>query len=459
MKLLTLDCIAFGCFTDEKLDFSDPGRNFHVIYGPNEAGKSTALRALTGLLYGIPVKTSDSFVHDMKDLRISGELERSDGLRFTFVRRKGNRDTLLDVEGRPLPDARLLEFLDGVSEEVFVTMFRLDHASLVQGGNDLLAGKGDVAQSLFEAGTGITGLRQVLAGLDAETDQLFRPRSTTAPINRSLDAYEAARKRSRELSVPPRKWTEKSAALKMEEEKLQGLKTRLSDLRARKERLNRFLLALPHVTRRDELLLELGTLGTVTLLPESAPRDRDDAQRRSRDAQGRNEKAQEKLVALRAELEKLESPQELLAEESAIASVYERLDSYRKAVRDLPKVRAEQQQLENRARTILSEVKPGSALAEAEALRLTVVQRSRIRTLAAEHHTLQERLRGTGERAESSRELWEEKKRTLDSASAPMDVTELGRVLERARRQDDLEELLATRPVICARQKGKPLRT
>src|SRR5690606_28534640 len=42
---------AFGPFTNEVLDLSGgaPG-GLHVIYGPNEAGKSTSLRAVTGFL-------------------------------------------------------------------------------------------------------------------------------------------------------------------------------------------------------------------------------------------------------------------------------------------------------------------------------------------------------------------------------------------------------------------------
>jgi uncharacterized protein YhaN len=444
VKLLNLHCIAFGCFTDAKLDFSGPGHCFHVIYGPNEAGKSTALRALTGSLYGIPARTPDAFLHDMRDLRLAAELQRSDGARFAFVRRKGNRDTLLDTEGRPIPDKLLLEFLGGTSEEVFVTMFCIDHDSLTRGGNDLLAGKGDVAESLFQAGTGITSLRQVLATLEAETEQLFKPRSSTALVNRAIEDYAAANKRSRDLAVPPRQWIQQSAALEAEEQELSDIKLRLSELNARKEQLNRFRLALPHVTRRKELLQQLETLGSVTLLPESAPRDREEAQRSQRDATQRKEEAQDKLDKLRAEVGQLQLPEELLAQTDAVASIYERLDSYRQAMRDLPKVLAEQNQLENDTRTILSEVKPGLPLADAGMLRLTVMQRTRIRTLAEEHRTLQERLRSTSERAETVRREWEAKHRALEKMPAPKDAAELERTLDRVRKQGDLEVMLRT---------------
>src|SRR5580765_2521411 len=143
MKLTHLHLIAFGCFTDVQLDFAADGKNFHVIYGLNEAGKSTTLRALTGLFYGIPVRTQDAFLHEAKDLRIAAELQTSDGSKSSFVRRKGQRDTLLNLEGKPIAESLLLERLGGVSEQIFGTVFRLDHPMLVQGGEDLLSGKGE----------------------------------------------------------------------------------------------------------------------------------------------------------------------------------------------------------------------------------------------------------------------------------------------------------------------------
>ena len=56
MKFDYLNLIAYGSFIEQKIDFID-GCTFHLIYGPNEAGKSTTLRAFTDILYGIPNNT------------------------------------------------------------------------------------------------------------------------------------------------------------------------------------------------------------------------------------------------------------------------------------------------------------------------------------------------------------------------------------------------------------------
>jgi len=58
---------AFGPFTECALDFTGKGLgtppDLHLIYGPNEAGKSSALRAMTDLRFGIPLQSSDGFTH------------------------------------------------------------------------------------------------------------------------------------------------------------------------------------------------------------------------------------------------------------------------------------------------------------------------------------------------------------------------------------------------------------
>jgi ABC-type hemin transport system ATPase subunit len=51
MKLARLVLQAFGPFTGKVIDFAGHGTNLHLIYGPNEAGKSSALRAYCGRLH------------------------------------------------------------------------------------------------------------------------------------------------------------------------------------------------------------------------------------------------------------------------------------------------------------------------------------------------------------------------------------------------------------------------
>jgi len=91
MKILNLDIRAFGHFTNLELDFSALDGGLHVVYGPNEAGKSSALRALKGWLFGIPERTGDAFFHPTGELLVGGTLAGVGGhglLRIFLSRRK-----------------------------------------------------------------------------------------------------------------------------------------------------------------------------------------------------------------------------------------------------------------------------------------------------------------------------------------------------------------------------------
>src|SRR4051812_47784447 len=109
MKILRLDLRAFGPFQDVALDLSGGDQGLHVIYGPNEAGKSTALRALRQMLFGIPMRTNDHFlVGQYEKLRAGGTLRHTDGSELAFLRRKGKNNLLQSPDDeRPLDDSAL----------------------------------------------------------------------------------------------------------------------------------------------------------------------------------------------------------------------------------------------------------------------------------------------------------------------------------------------------------------
>ena len=70
MRLKHLHLKAVGPFTDRILDFDSKEPGLHIIYGPNEAGKSSSLRALKALLYGFPQQTPDNFLHNYDQLLV-----------------------------------------------------------------------------------------------------------------------------------------------------------------------------------------------------------------------------------------------------------------------------------------------------------------------------------------------------------------------------------------------------
>jgi uncharacterized protein YhaN len=137
MRIRRLDLTAFGPFTDVSLDFSGgaPG-GLHVVYGPNEAGKSSARRAVRDLLFGFEARTPDRHLHDYDALRIGALLEVGEET-FFVERRKARKGSLRDARGEVLDDAILERLLRGLDRGGYTRAFGLGHEELEAGGEEM----------------------------------------------------------------------------------------------------------------------------------------------------------------------------------------------------------------------------------------------------------------------------------------------------------------------------------
>ena len=131
----------YGHFTDQPPLNFDQSSDFHIIVGPNEAGKSTLLHGIRDVLFGIDSRSPFNFLHDYRDLRLSAQIIGSNGDTLSFVRRKGAKNTLLDAAGDALPEDALRAYLGPVDKDFFETMLGLDYHSLREGGQQLLASR------------------------------------------------------------------------------------------------------------------------------------------------------------------------------------------------------------------------------------------------------------------------------------------------------------------------------
>jgi uncharacterized protein YhaN len=342
MRFRSLAIPAYGPFTDLALEFPVGAADFHLIHGRNEAGKSSLLRAIRDLLYGIHVRTSDNFLHEYRDLRISAEIENRAGQRLAAQRRKGNSNTLLDAAGNPLADDALAPFLGAVDREFFTTMFGLGSEELRQGAHDLLQGKGDLGQALFSASLAGTPVHRVLDKLDGEARALFDGRAwKNVSIRPALDAYEEALRASRQAQVKPEAWEAVLRELAEAQTAKAEVDAALQVRRARQDWLQRCLDALPGLGRLDEAQARLDALPPPPDLPagfaEAAGAGRDALAQ----AESRLDELRRRLAESSSRREALSPRAELLAGAAEIDALAADLAVYRQGREALAADRAE----------------------------------------------------------------------------------------------------------------------
>lgn len=338
MKLQRLDVLAFGALRGTTLSLGSDEPCLHVVYGPNEAGKSTALRALHGLFYGIPEGTPDAHRYKANELRIAAVLQDARGRELYVVRRKGRKQTLAAADGKPLAGADVSWITAGMPEAQFASMFALSYDTLEQGADELLGSRGELGQSLFSAGTGGTGAHAVLEALRQEADALYRPRGRTQILNGALTTFEDAKRSVREHSVLADSFAKQQRAIEEAEAEAVRLSRERQTLMTTRATLERARRVLPLLAKRTELRRQRDELGSVAPLPDSAADDRRVLERARRDASLRLEHVAGELATLEEARAAVNVNEVWLdpATQLQLSDLRDRLLQYRRAQRRLP---------------------------------------------------------------------------------------------------------------------------
>ena len=277
MKIRQLFLKAFGPFTDATLDFSGPAR-IHLIYGPNEAGKSSALRALGDLRYGIHARSTDDFIHAFKDMLLAGTFEDAAGQVHALARRKGTKNTLMLADpatGLPIanstvpPDVQLA-LTGGVQREQFETMYGLNSAHLREGGQQLIRGEGELGAALFEASTGSAGIKALQGLLEADAKRYFLARGRNALLNQAADELDEARKRYKQAITKPDQWKALKRAHDEAVQQVQTLREQLARHRRRQNEVTELRAVAPLIRELDRLEAEWATVEADVQLPHDA---------------------------------------------------------------------------------------------------------------------------------------------------------------------------------------------
>jgi uncharacterized protein YhaN len=438
IRISRLDLIRWGPFTDRTVNFGDEVGILHVVYGGNEAGKSTTRRGTSALLFGIPGRTQDAHVHAYADLRLGARLIADQGA-VEVLRRKGNFNTLLDADGQPVSDALLVGALYGLRADVYAGLFEISHESLVQGGRELLEGRGAVGEALFAAAAGTGRLHRLLTSLDTEAAAIFKPGGRTAPLNLALSAYADAIKVLNASTVRPSRAAELRRAVKEAGCRVDELDGEIRERVRECARARRLKAVKPILARRTQLgseLEELGETPTIDLDARdrrvAAQRERDEAERELRDGASTADQ-------LRLRLDAIDDPSPALEVAGAIVAVHAEIAAVRKAANDRPKRVAELEAEERKLAALLPQI--DARLTHDGLDRFDGPERTRrdlIRCLESRGEVF-ERLRSASEAKQIAQGELQEAERALEDVGTPPANAQLRAALRAAGKAGPLE--------------------
>ncbi|MHC1726149.1 MAG: AAA family ATPase [Syntrophobacteraceae bacterium] len=444
MKLLRLNLIAFGPFTDVSLNLNEGRGGLHLIYGPNEAGKSSALRAIRNLFYGIPERSPDDFKHPYGKLRIGGILGNGAGEDFEFIRRKGRVGTLRGPDDSTVvADSALSALLGGIDEEDFSKRFGIDHETLVCGGREIVEGGGELAAALFAAGSGIAGFRAIQESLKSEMDLLFKANASKPGINDALAKLRDEQKRLREAQLSGNEWVQHDKALRDAVEQRSRIQTQLEEKSRESARLERVLKALPVIGRWTSLARDLEPLSDTVILPLGFSEKRREAVTELRNEEQSERRTSESLAKIEMELAGLNVSETLLDNAGEIDRFYLDLGSVGKAAEDSSGLARKKELLDEQVREILACLHKDFPLDQVKTLRVGTAQQALIRKLGQLREKYVTRLESALDKIGELSHSIEELEKVLRGLEDPPGTSGLKLAIEEARRLGKIEEELA----------------
>lgn len=180
MRLNRLDLIRYGRFKDAEIAFpkrADGVPDVTVIYGPNEAGKSTAFNAFLELLVGFKSGAHPyAFRFERSDLLVGAELDLPRRGTMALRRNSKKSQSLLDANDRPINEAILSGTLHGLTRDTYEERFSLNEKGLREGGERIAGAQGDLGQLLHAGISGLTGMAQTLDALAERADKFYKKR-------------------------------------------------------------------------------------------------------------------------------------------------------------------------------------------------------------------------------------------------------------------------------------------
>ena len=148
VDILSVNIIRFGKIKNLKLDFCV---GFNVIYGFNEAGKSTIMRFIKAMFYGIPARRKSGEVLKERELAIPWDEKSAEGVltisyngsEIEIRRTFGNSAAEDSIYVSDLKTGNKLDFLNvnnigkilfGVSEDIFLRTVMINQDDVFMGG-------------------------------------------------------------------------------------------------------------------------------------------------------------------------------------------------------------------------------------------------------------------------------------------------------------------------------------
>jgi uncharacterized protein YhaN len=430
MRIQRLDLLSYGHLRDLSLDLAAPRRGLTVIFGPNEAGKSTTMRALNAALFGLPADSQDAYLHGRYGLRVGARVLRADGSEFGFIRQGISKAPLVDENGDALEEQLVAGVLGNIGRQTYARLFSINHDQLRIGSEDLLVSDGEIGRLVFGASLGSGSVNSVLQRLDKRSAELYLENGRAQVVTSALRSHRETMKDARAKRIRSRDWDRRVAEEATARAEVDRAKREEQEERVRHQRLERVQRSLPLVAERQRLLAEVGELELGGLVASPDWFGRAETALGAAEAERTNlAEATKNLEILASRLAEIDVPEALIARAGDIDELVKGIGQYNTSASQLPQRLGQRQEVEGQIRSILERLGTDAEHARA----VTDVELKMVEELAQASGGIDTALAAARRELDGIDGQIARAGQTLGELPQALDVSALGRAVELAR--------------------------
>ena len=391
MQLNLLEIENYGLYRSRHLKFGEGG--FQLIYGPNEAGKSTLLQLIRELLFGFPNQSSYAFENHSGRLAATAHVTLRDGRSLEFRRQKGRSGTVTgEFKGtqESISEDVLQSLLGATSGTLYEHIFGFSLLELAGGEQSLQ--HANMSEALYGSGIGgLAGFQKVRQNIREEHTSLYSGRARKPPINSLLIQIRERSKLLRESTIRPRDYDSQLQQCELLEESAERLRADLQELRKQHQRYSRLQQASAILSRRSAVQSELDALNFQHSMPANALSRFQHIRERIRELSEERQTLKNRIAQIEQSQASQQLHPELLQNASRIIVLSEQIGRINDCLSALPECEQAQRDLDRQLQNGLRDLNPDWTVQHLEELQLNLSRRAVLEDLVEQATQLDQR--------------------------------------------------------------------
>ncbi|MGF3065973.1 AAA family ATPase [Facklamia sp. P12950] len=304
MKISTLDIYGYGKWVNQRFDLDD---QLQLIFGQNEAGKSTLQSFIRSILFGFPskhrrVNQINRYEPKLSEVYGGRILLKETSHGDIWVERTNRGLTLTDTKGHELEQLVLDQILSGLDENLFDSFYAFSLQNLQELSNVDAEKLGDYFLSIGTVGS--DKFLSVAKYFEKDLGQLYKLKGKNPKLNQALLEFEELSQSIEKMKQNMAKYDDLFDQQQAEIDQIEALNQSIHDLEEKQRQLDQLMTRFDIYQKDLVAQRELEQL-VFTKMDKDMPEKLEEAVRTKNDSQKTIQQMQERIHNLNNEMSTL----------------------------------------------------------------------------------------------------------------------------------------------------------